>query len=104
MAKGRPMTRTQKGIECQARQPAMSPVHTTAATLMARPVSATAEPSIVAAISRAVRATRARPGAAGRAPRMPMANSLKITKQADTSLATAAVITPSRPGGRIWIT
>jgi hypothetical protein len=35
---------------------------------------------------------------------MPMANSLKITKQADTSLAIAAVITPSRPGGRMWIT
>jgi hypothetical protein len=56
----------------------MSPVHTTAATLMARPVS--------------------------RAPRMPMANSLKITKQADTFLATAAVIMPSRPGGRMRIT
>ena len=85
------MTRTQRGIESQAGQPAMSPVHTTAATLMARPVSATtAEPSIVAAISRAVR--------------MPMAKSLKITKQADTSLVIAAVITPSRPGGRMWIT
>jgi hypothetical protein len=49
---------------------------------MARPVSATtAEPSIVAAISRAVRAT-----------------------QADTSLAAAAVITPFRPGGRMRIT
>ena len=83
----------------------MSPVHTTTATLMARPVSATtAEPSIVAAISRAVRATRARPGAASRAPRMPMASSLKITKQADTSLAIAAVIRPSRPGGRMCIT
>ena len=68
----------------------MSPVHTTAATLMARPVRATTAPSIVAAISRAVR--------------MPMANSLKITKQADTSLAIAAVITPSRPGRRMWIT
>jgi hypothetical protein len=35
---------------------------------------------------------------------MPMANSLKITKQADTSLASAAVITPSRPAVRMWIT
>jgi hypothetical protein len=35
---------------------------------------------------------------------MPMTNSLKITNQADTSLAIAAVITPSRPGGRMWIT
>jgi hypothetical protein len=33
-----------------------------------------------------------------------MANGLKITKQADTSLAIAAVITRSRPGGRMWIT
>jgi len=66
----------------------MSPIHTTAAAPMANPVSATtAEPSIVAAISRAVRA-----------------NSVKITKQADTSLAIAAAITPSRPGGRVWIT
>ena len=39
------------------------PVHTAAATLMARPVSAPRlSPSIVAAISRAVRATRAGPG------------------------------------------
>jgi hypothetical protein len=35
---------------------------------------------------------------------MPMANSLKITKQADTSLALAAAIMPSRPGGRMRIT
>ena len=55
---------------------------------MANPVSVTtAELSIVAAIGRAVRA-----------------NSVKVTKQADTSLAIAAVITPSRPGGRMWIT
>jgi hypothetical protein len=78
MAKDPAHDQDQREIESQATQPEMSPVHTTAATLMARPVS--------------------------RAPRMPMANSLKITKQADTFLATAAVIMPSRPGGRMRIT
>ena len=59
-------------------------IYTTAAAPMANSVSVTtAELSIVAAIGRAVRA-----------------KSVKITKQADTSLAIAAVITSSRPGGR----
>ena len=78
MAKDLAHDQDQREIESQATQPEMSPVHTTAATRMARPVS--------------------------RALRMPVANSLKITKQADTSLAIAAVITPSRPGGRMWTT
>lgn len=74
----------------------MSPAHTTAATLMARPVSATTpEHSIVAAISRAVRATRARRGPGSRAPRMPMARS--HAAEASTAPAATALTAGSRP-------
>jgi hypothetical protein len=85
-----------EGIESQARQPAMSPVHATAATPMAKPVSATTPAhSIVAAISRAVRATRARRGPGSRAPRMPMARSHAV---AASTAPTATTLTPgSRP-------